>query len=77
MVLVKPLCQPSNPVQFFIKPLESQLKFVRKDLVGNKPDHEMVEDIGESVVVDEIIVTDNIGNDLMLPDDSFSLESAL
>ena len=38
---------------------------------------EAVEVTGESVVVVEIIVTDVIGSDIMLPDDSFSIESAL
>ena len=38
---------------------------------------ESVEVAGESVVVDEIVVTDGLGNDVMLADDSFSMETAL
>jgi len=67
VVLVKPIEQDSNrPIEFFMKPLEGFMDNVK---------HEAVE--VESVVVDEIIVTDDIGNEIMLPDDSFSLESAL
>ena len=69
VVLVKPIEQDNNrPIEFFMKPLEGFMDDVK---------HEAVEVSGESVVVDEIIVTDDIGNEIMLPDDSFSLESAL
>jgi len=76
VVLVKPLCHQPNNTAELVKPSESDIMFVRKnDLISNE--HELEEESVESVVVDEIIVADNIGNDLILADDSFSLESAL
>jgi len=63
VVLVKPIKQESSGhIEFCLKPLGPERS-------------ESVE--VESVVVEEIIVTDGIGNDIMLPYDSFSLESAL
>ena len=77
VVLVQPIGQQNAQREFFMKPLESDVFYVNEQLMGDKNDNlEEVEVSGESVVVDEIIVTDDIGNDIMLPGDSFSLESA-
>ena len=71
VVLVKPIEQDNNrPIEFFMKPLEVFMD-------NSSVKQEAVEVSVESVLVDEIIVTDDIGNEIMLPDDSFSLESAL
>eukprot|EP00092_Neocalanus_flemingeri_P020337 GFUD01022031.1.p1 GENE.GFUD01022031.1~~GFUD01022031.1.p1 ORF type:complete len:408 (+),score=59.43 GFUD01022031.1:35-1258(+) len=80
IVLVQPLNQQSKSAEMFLKPSGSDKMYVSEDEdpLGIKTNNtEDVEVAGESVVVDEIIVTDGIGNEIMLPDDSFSLESAL
>jgi len=51
--------------------------FTNKVVLVKPIKQETGEECGESVVVDEIVVTDDIGNDVMLADDSISIESAL
>jgi len=51
--------------------------FTHKVILVKPLKQESVEVAGESVVVDEIVVTDGLGNDVMLADDSFSIETAL